>query len=202
LQYRNCECRSSIFNYLDHPAQSAKNLDQKWPNSQNRNFAQTTKLVFATFTASSTQEFINLSNKTVLHTTKFFSDSNINSILITHSQRLKMDESQNSPTPNVINALPQGHPINLPGKPVLDYCKYPDSFASKKSFTAARIAYLSSKYGFDISPYVNCSTDPVTLPQGLPTNLPDPVTLPQGLPTNLPDPVTLPQGSQLTYQNL
>jgi hypothetical protein len=90
--------------------------------------------------------------------------------------------------------LPQGHPINLPGKPVLEYCKYPDPLARKKSFTAARIAYLSSKFGVDISEYVNCSTDPVTIPQGLPTNLPDPVTLPQGLSTNLPDPVTLPQG--------
>ena len=157
MQYRNCECRSSIFNYLDQLAQSAKNLDQKWPNSQNRNFAQTTKLVFATFTAPSTQEFINLSNKTVLHTTKFFPDSNINSILISHSQRLKMEESQNSPTPNLINALPKGHSINLPGKPVLEYCKYPDPLARKKSFTAARIAHLSSKYGFDISPYINCS---------------------------------------------
>ena len=142
MQYRNCKCRSSIFNYLDHLAQSAKNFDQKWPKSQNRNFTQTTKLVFATFTSPSTQEFINLSNKTVLHTTKFFSDSNINSILISHSHRFKMDESQNSSTPNLTNALPKGHPFYLPGKPVLEYCKYPDPLASRISFTAAEIAHF------------------------------------------------------------
>ncbi len=77
-----------------------------------------------------------------------------------------MDESQNSPTPTVINALPQRYPIHLPGKPVLEYCKYSDSLASEKYFTAAEIADFSSKLGIDISPFVNCCTDPVTLEPG------------------------------------
>ena len=40
VQYRIFVCRSSRYNYLDHLAQRAKNLDKKWPNSQKCKSAQ------------------------------------------------------------------------------------------------------------------------------------------------------------------
>ena len=66
------KCLSSRYNYLDHIAQSAKNLDKKWPNSQNRKSVQHKPPFFTNCTAQTPQEIIYLTHTTLNNTWDFF----------------------------------------------------------------------------------------------------------------------------------
>ena len=86
MQYRIFRCRSSTIKFSDHLAQRAQNLDQKWSQSQKRNFAQNEKPFFVSFTAQTLLKSKRLPQFSSINISNFFLDSEIDPVRISHFQ--------------------------------------------------------------------------------------------------------------------